>query len=105
MRKRSQPSSAGLPSEIQSGCQRVRPKPFQNGRQDFKRHSQIEKAIRSTPNLTYRLGYVVVAPRTGAYGLSFSNTPAWASRVAKSTATIKNMAIKIRSVVVDMAIS
>jgi hypothetical protein len=30
--------------------------------------------------------------------------PAWASRMAKSTATIKNMAIKIRSVVPDMAI-
>lgn len=30
--------------------------------------------------------------------------PAWASRVAKNTATIKNMTIKIRSVVVDMAI-
>ncbi len=30
--------------------------------------------------------------------------PAWASRMAKSTATIKNMTIKIRSVVPDMAI-
>ena len=30
--------------------------------------------------------------------------PAWASRMAKSTATIKSMAIKIRSVVADMAI-
>jgi hypothetical protein len=42
--------------------------------------------------------------REPAYGLSFPIMPAWASRIAKSTATIKNMTIKIRSVVPDMAI-
>ena len=47
----------------------------------------------------------VVWLREAAYGLSFPIMPAWASRMAKSTATIKNMTIKIRSVVPDMAIS
>jgi hypothetical protein len=42
-----------------------------------------------------------VAPRIVI--IELSDMPAWPSRVAKSTATIKNRAIKIRSVVVDMA--